>query len=91
LLSVGSAIDALINHGIDIGAKPTSIDSRRTRGRIGNGSPRHEPVRPEGPQLRDGSTVARDDDRSTRLYLAKDSGGFIAKFSLGDCSAHGPT
>lgn len=85
---VCSAIHALINHGIDICAKPASIDSWRTRGCIGNGCLRHEPARPKWPQLRDRSAVACDDDRSACLDLAKDSGGLSTKLSLADCSAH---
>src|ERR1700722_15590937 len=85
---VGSAIDALINYSVDIGAKPASIDPGRTRSRVGNRRPGHEPVRPKRSQLRDRSAIARDDEGSACLHLTKDGRRVIAQFALGDLSVH---
>lgn len=68
--SVGSAIDALIDHGIDIRAKPADTDSGRAPGGVGNGFPRHELVGSNRPQLRDRRAVACDDERSACLRSA---------------------
>ncbi|HEU4592055.1 MAG TPA: hypothetical protein VFS13_14200 [Steroidobacteraceae bacterium] len=67
---VGSVIYALIDHGVDVCAKPAGVDPGCARGCIRNGPPWHEAVGPKWPQLRDGSAIACDDDRSARFHLA---------------------
>jgi hypothetical protein len=82
---VGSDIDALINHGIDIDTEPASIDPRHTPSGVGNRGSRHEPVRPK---LRDGGAIARDDEGPARRHLTKDGRRVITQFALGDHSVH---
>jgi hypothetical protein len=85
---VGSAIDALINHSVDLGPKPAGVDPRRTRSRLGDRRTRHEPVRPKRPKLRNGRAIPRHDERSAPLYLTKDGRGIIPQFTLSDRSRH---
>jgi hypothetical protein len=46
---VGSLIDALVYHGIEIGTKLTSVDAWSPSACIGNPRPRHEPTRLDRP------------------------------------------
>jgi hypothetical protein len=85
---MGSAIDALIYHSIEISTKPTAIDARRAGCRFGKGCSGHEPVRPNGPQFRDGCAVTGDHNRSARLHFAEHGCGLIAKLPLCDPSVH---
>jgi hypothetical protein len=85
---VGSAINALIDHSIEICTKPISLDPRCAQRRFGQSCPRCEPARPNGPQLCHGCAVAGDHDRSTRLHFTKHGGRLITKLSLSDHSIH---
>jgi hypothetical protein len=85
---VGSAIGGLVYDGIQVRSEPPGIDPRRSPASLGNRYPRHEPARWNGPELRDGYSVARDDDGLSCLNFPQDSAGVIPQFSLRDGSFH---
>ena len=85
---VGSDIEALVNHGIEIDAKLAGIDPWRTPSRLCNRRARNEGVRPKRPKLSHGRPIARDDEGAPRLYFTKDGCGIIAQFALGYPSVH---
>jgi hypothetical protein len=86
--AASSAIDALIDHSIEIRTKSAGIDPRRAHCSFSKGCPRHEPSGPKGPQLGDWCAVAGYHDRSPGLHLAKHGRGLIAKLPLRDYSVH---
>ncbi len=85
---VGSAIDSLIYHSIEICTEPFRVDPRCAGCSFGKGFSGHEPARPYGPQLGDWRAVAGYNDCSTRFHLAKHGRGLIAKLALRDDSVH---
>lgn len=85
---VGSVIDALVDHSVEICTKSICIDAGCTHCCIGKGCSRHEATRPNRTQLRHRGAVTGDYDRSPGLYLAKDGCGLIPKLPLSDRSVH---
>ena len=85
---VGSAIDTLIDHGIEIGTESVGVDPRGASHRFLKRSAGHEAARPYGPQLRHRRAAARNDDRAPCLDFTNDGGGLIAQLALSDDTIH---
>ena len=88
---VGSAIDALIDHGIEIRTESVGVNPRGASHCFLERGSGHESTRPDGPQLCYRRAVTRNDDRAPCLNFTKDGGGLIAQLSLSDDTAHGAT
>ncbi len=86
---MGSVVDALVDHGIQIPSEAGCIDSRCSRRCFSHGGPGHESARANGPELCHGRAVTRDDEGPTGLHFSKDSRGLIAQLPLSDNSIHG--
>ena len=86
---MGSVIESLINHGIEICTKLRGIYSRCSGCSLHQSRSRHKTSCTDGSQLRNRCAVTSNDDGFAGLYFAKDGGELIAKFALVDNSAHG--
>jgi hypothetical protein len=88
---VGSAIDALVDHSLEIRAESTCINPWRPPRGFGKRGSRHKTTRANGSQLCHGRAVARNDDRSSSLDLAQNSCGLIAQLPLSNDPIHAAT
>jgi hypothetical protein len=85
---VGSAIEALVYHRIEVCAKSRGVDPRRAGRRVGKRCSEHEPPWLNWPQLRNRRAVACYDYRSASFYFAEHGGGLIAQLTLRDDAVH---
>jgi len=85
----GSAIDGLVYHRVEIGAKAIGIDSVRVSCPLGDDCAGHEPPPGNWLELGDGHSVQGDDDSLAGLNRPEDGAGVVAKLALGDGSEHG--
>lgn len=86
---MGSVIDALVDHGIEIGTELVSVYAWSAATRVGNNCSGHKPTRPNGPQLCHYRTVTSQNKGPARLDLPKYGCRLIAKLALGNNAIHG--
>ena len=85
---VGSVIDALIDHGIDIRAETAGVDPWRTGCSLRNGCTEDEPARPNRPEFGDRRPVSSHHDGSPRLNFPEHCCRLIPELPLCDDSIH---
>jgi hypothetical protein len=85
---VGSAIESLVDHRIEVCTKSLGIDPRRAGGRFGKGRSEYKAPWLNGPQFCYRCAVACDHDRPAGLYFTEHGCGLITQFSLCDGSVH---
>ena len=85
---VGSVIEALVYHCVEVCAKLRGINAWCAGRCLGKGCSEHEASRPDGPQFRNRRAVACYDNRLASLYLTKHGCGLIAKLALRNNAVH---
>jgi hypothetical protein len=78
----------LVDHGVQIGTEPISIDPGCLHNGLGDDRPWHEPARLNRPEFGNRHPIARHDDGLPRLHFSEHGRGVIAKLALRDDSAH---
>ncbi len=85
---VGSVIDALIDHGIDIRAETAGVDPWRAGCSLRNGCTEDEPARPNRPEFGDRRPVSSHHDGSPRLNFPEHCCRLIPELPLCNDSVH---
>jgi hypothetical protein len=86
---VGSVIETLVNHCIEVCTKSAGIDPWCAGRCLRERCSEYEPPLPDGSQLRNRRSVARHYDGLACLNFAKDGSRLIPKLALVNDSAHG--